>query len=110
MVEPTESESKAELDRFVDAMISIRNEILEIEESKADKNDNVLKNSPHIAAELISDGWSHPYSREKACFPVDWIRENKFWTSVGRVNNAYGDRNLVCSCPPMDAYEEEVVT
>lgn len=109
MVEPTESESKAELDRFIDAMISIRSEIREIEEGKADKEDNVLKNSPHTATELISDNWSHPYSREKACFPVKWIRDNKFWTSVGRVNNAYGDRNLVCTCPPMEEYEEPVL-
>lgn len=109
MVEPTESESKAELDRFVDAMISIREEIQEIEDGKADKDDNVLKNSPHVAVELISDNWSHPYSREKACFPLDWIRDNKFWTSVGRVNNAYGDRNLVCSCPPIQDYEEVTV-
>lgn len=109
MVEPTESESKAELDKFVDAMISIRAEIREIEEGKADKEDNVLKNSPHTATELISDNWSHPYSREKACFPLHWIRDNKFWTSVGRVNNAYGDRNLVCTCPPLEEYEETVV-
>lgn len=109
MVEPTESESKAELDRFIDAMISIRNEIKEVEESKVDKEDNVLKNAPHIAVELISDNWAHSYSREKACFPVVWIKENKFWPSVGRVNNAFGDRNLVCSCPPMEEYEEESV-
>jgi glycine dehydrogenase len=107
MVEPTESESKAELDRFIDAMISIREEIREVEEGKVDKDDNVLKNAPHIAVELISDSWSHSYSREKACFPVAWIKENKFWPSVGRVNNAYGDRNLVCSCPPMEDYEME---
>ena len=108
MVEPTESESKAELDRFIDAMISIRNEIKEIEDGKADKEDNVLKKAPHIAVELISDNWQHSYSHEKACFPVSWIKENKFWPTVGRVNNAYGDRNLVCSCPPMEAYENEV--
>jgi len=106
MVEPTESESKAELDRFVEAMISIREEIKEIEDGAADKVDNVLKNSPHIATDLISDNWSHPYSRETACFPLDWIRDNKFWTSVSRVNNAFGDRNLVCNCPPMEMYEE----
>lgn len=109
MVEPTESESKAELDRFIDAMISIREEIKEIENGIADREDNVLKNSPHIAVELISDNWNHSYTREKACFPVSWIKENKFWPSVGRVNNAYGDRNLVCSCPPMEEYEQEVV-
>lgn len=109
MVEPTESESKAELDRFVDAMISIRNEIREIEEGKSDKEDNVLKNSPHIAEDLISENWNHSYSREKAGFPLNWIKENKFWPAVGRVNNAYGDRNLVCTCPPLEEYEEEVV-
>lgn len=104
MVEPTESESKAELDRFVDAMISIRNEIREIEEGKSDKEDNVLKNSPHVAEDLISENWNHSYSREKAGFPLSWIKENKFWTSVGRVNNAYGDRNLVCTCPSIEEY------
>lgn len=109
MVEPTESESKVELDRFVDAMISIRNEIREIEEGKSDKEDNVLKNSPHIAEDLISENWNHSYSREKAGFPLNWIKENKFWTSVGRVNNAYGDRNLVCTCPPIEEYQEGVV-
>lgn len=108
MVEPTESESKIELDRFIDAMISIREEIREIEEERADKADNVLKNAPHIAQDLISDKWEHVYSREKACYPREWIRDNKFWVSVARVDNAYGDRNLVCTCPPMEEYNEEV--
>ena len=109
MVEPTESESKIELDRFCDAMISIRNEIKEIENGSADKEDNVLKNAPHTAFDVISDDWNHKYSRTKAAYPVEWIRDNKFWVSVGRVNNAYGDRNLVCSCLPVDQYEEETV-
>ena len=109
MVEPTESESKAELDRFIDALISIREEIAEIENGQADKTDNVLKNAPHVAGELISDNWAHVYSREKACFPREWIKENKFWVSVSRVDNAYGDRNLVCTCPPIEEYETEVI-
>jgi glycine dehydrogenase len=110
MVEPTESESKAELDRFCEAMISIREEIREIEEGKADKADNILKNAPHTAEVVVSDDWKYPYSRQRAAFPAEWTKENKFWPSVGRVDNAYGDRNLVCSCLPIEAYEEESVT
>ncbi|MBU2445635.1 MAG: aminomethyl-transferring glycine dehydrogenase [Bacteroidetes bacterium] len=106
MVEPTESESKYELDRFCDAMIMIREEINDIETGKADKIDNVLKNAPHTALEVISDNWNHSYSREKAAFPAEWTKKNKFWPYVGRVNNAYGDRNLVCSCEPISSYEE----
>ena len=106
MVEPTESESKAELDRFIEAMISIRNEIKEVEEGTADKEDNVLKKSPHTAPDLIGDNWNHSYSREKAAYPLEWIRDNKFWPSVRRVDNAYGDRNLVCTCPAIEEYEE----
>ncbi|GAB4131197.1 MAG: aminomethyl-transferring glycine dehydrogenase [Bacteroidia bacterium] len=106
MVEPTESEPKSELDRFCDAMISIRKEIAEIAEGAADVNDNVLKNAPHTAASVISGDWSHAYSREKAVYPLQWVAENKFWPSVGRVDNAYGDRNLVCSCLPIEAYME----
>ncbi|MBD2461066.1 aminomethyl-transferring glycine dehydrogenase [Oscillatoria sp. FACHB-1407] len=106
MVEPTESESRQELDRFCDAMIAIRNEIREIEEGKVDRQDNLLKNAPHTAANLMADEWDHPYSRHHAAYPTQWTRENKFWASVGRIDNAYGDRNLVCSCLPMDAYEE----
>lgn len=104
MVEPTESESKFELDRFCDAMISIKEEINEIEEGKADKANNVLKNSPHTQQMVISDDWKYSYSREKAAFPNNWVRKNKFWPSVARVNNAYGDRNLVCSCSPVSDY------
>ncbi|WP_317898973.1 aminomethyl-transferring glycine dehydrogenase [Aurantibacillus circumpalustris] len=110
MVEPTESESKAELDRFCEAMISIRNEIKEIEEGKFEKTDNVIKNAPHTCKSVVSDDWKKPYSRQKAAFPLNWVRDNKFWPSVGRVDNAYGDRNLVCSCAPIEAYMEEVET
>jgi len=105
MVEPTESEPKVELDRFCDAMIAIRAEIAEIESGAADKADNVLKMAPHTALELTANTWSHPYSREKAAYPVAGLRENKFWTSIGRVDNAFGDRNLVCTCPPIEMYE-----
>ena len=106
MIEPTESESKAELDRFCDAMIAIRTEIQELELGTADAEDNVLKNAPHTAAHVTSDEWTHPYSREQAAYPAGWSRATKFWPSVGRVDNAWGDRNLVCSCPPMEAYAE----
>jgi len=105
MVEPTESESKAELDRFVDALIAIRSEIQEVELGVADEEDNVLKNAPHTAALVTADDWSLPYGREKAAYPAPWLRDYKFWPSVRRVDDAYGDRNLVCSCPPMEAYE-----
>jgi len=98
MIEPTESESKDELDRYCDALISIRKEIEEIETGKADKINNVLKNSPHTVDMVSNDKWNFPYSREKAAYPVQWIREKKFWVPVGRVNNVYGDRNLVCKC------------
>lgn len=109
MVEPTESESKAELDRFCEAMIAIRKEIKEIEDGKFDKTNNVIKNAPHTSKLVVSDSWSKPYSREKAAYPLKWVRDNKFWPSVGRVDNAYGDRNLVCSCAPIEAYVEESV-
>ena len=104
MVEPTESEPKGELDRLCDALIGIREEIRAIEEGRADKNDNVLRNAPHTIAVLAADGWSHPYGREQAAFPTTWLREFKFWPAVGRIDNAYGDRNLVCTCPPMSDY------
>ncbi|WNN91903.1 aminomethyl-transferring glycine dehydrogenase [Gloeocapsopsis dulcis] len=106
MVEPTESESKAELDRFCEAMIQIRQEIAEIEAGKVDMHDNVLKNAPHTADALITSDWQHPYSREQAAYPTLHTREHKFWTTVGRIDNAYGDRNFVCSCLPMEAYSE----
>ncbi len=104
MIEPTESESKAELDRFCEAMIKIRGEIEEIAAGKADRTDNVLKNAPHTALQIASETWAHPYSREKAVFPTTWTKENKFWPAVGRINNVLGDRNLVCACPPPEAY------
>jgi len=108
MIEPTESESKAELDRFCDALILIREEIREIELGIADRNDNPLKHAPHPLARVISDSWDHAYGREKAAFPAPWTRTHKFWPSVGRVESAYGDRNLVCSCVPTEAYAEAI--
>jgi glycine dehydrogenase len=107
MIEPTESEPKEELDRFCDALVRIREEIREIETGKADRTQNVLKNAPHTAAAVIADDWKMPYAREKAAFPAPWSRARKFWPSVGRVNNPYGDRNLVCTCPPIEAYEKK---
>ena len=104
MIEPTESESREELDRFCDAMLAIREEIREIETGAADASDNVLKNAPHSASHLLSDDWPHPYSRDKAAVPLEWVRQRKFWVPVGRVDNAYGDRNLVCTCAPVAAY------
>ncbi|HEX2717450.1 MAG TPA: aminomethyl-transferring glycine dehydrogenase [Gemmatimonadaceae bacterium] len=108
MIEPTESEPKAELDRFCDAMISIREEIADIAGGVLDRQDNPLKNSPHTLDQVMSDSWSRGYSRERAAFPLPWLRESKFWPSVARVESAYGDRNLVCSCVPTDAYAEAV--
>jgi glycine dehydrogenase len=105
MIEPTESEPLAEVDRFCDAMIAIRQEIAEIEAGDADQDNNVLRHAPHTADLLIAD-WDRPYSRERAFFPLPGAREDKFWPPVGRVDNVYGDRNLVCLCPPMDAYME----
>jgi glycine dehydrogenase len=105
MIEPTESEPKAELDRFCDALISIREEIRAIEAGRADKADNVLKMAPHTAEEVAADAWSHAYGREQAAFPLPWVRAHKFWPSVGRLNNAYGDKNLFCACPPIEEYE-----
>ena len=107
MVEPTESESKAELDRFVDAMVGIRREIDAIARGESDAADNVLKMAPHTAREVCSDSWSHPYGREQAAYPQGSPSEWKYWTAVARVDSAFGDRNLVCTCPPMEAYEME---
>ena len=104
MIEPTESESKAELDKFCDAMISIYGEIQQVIDGAADKDDNVLKNAPHTAQMVISDDWSHPYSREQAAYPLASLRSHKFWPAVGRIDNVHGDRNLVCSCVGMEAY------
>ncbi len=106
MIEPTESEPKEELDRFCDAMISIREEIREIETGKADRQDNVLKNAPHPMSRVTSNTWTHRYTRERGAFPSEWTRDFKFWPAVARVESAYGDRNLVCSCPPTDSYVE----
>ncbi|MFC0263031.1 aminomethyl-transferring glycine dehydrogenase [Fontibacter flavus] len=106
MVEPTESETLAELDRFCDAMIAIRSEIQEIYDGKADKEDNVLKNAPHTAGLALADTWNFPYSREKAVYPLPYVKGNKFWPTVRRIDSAYGDRNLVCSCIPVEEYAE----
>lgn len=108
MIEPTESESKPEIDRFCDAMLAIRNEIREIESGQANRAENVLKHAPHTAAVVMADDWNRPYSREKAAFPLSYVKARKFWPSVSRIDSAYGDRNLVCSCVPTDAYAEEV--
>jgi glycine dehydrogenase len=104
MMEPTESESKAELDRFIGAMTDIHKDIMEIAEGKVKAEESVLRNSPHTAEVLVSNGWNRSYSREKAAFPLPWVMDNKFWPSVSRINDAYGDRNLVCSCDPIEAY------
>ena len=104
MIEPTESESKVEIDRFCEAMISIRKEIAEIEDGQADRSDNVIKNAPHTAAQVTQTEWVHGYSREKAAFPAPWVRERKYWPPVARINEVRGDRNLICACPPIDSY------
>ncbi|HZK64505.1 MAG TPA: aminomethyl-transferring glycine dehydrogenase [Puia sp.] len=106
MIEPTESEDKSELDRFCDAMISIHQEIRDISLGILDKTDNPLKNAPHTQSDICADNWNHAYGREKAAFPLAYTITNKFWPSVGRVNNTYGDRNLICTCEPVSAYEE----
>ncbi|KJS04853.1 MAG: glycine dehydrogenase [Flavobacteriales bacterium BRH_c54] len=106
MVEPTESESKEELDRFAETMIAIKEEVNDIIEGKADKTNNVLKNAPHTSKVLLADNWDKPYSRQQAAFPLKWVEDAKYWTTVGRVDDAYGDRNLVCSCNPIEDYAE----
>ena len=105
MVEPTESESLEEIDRFCDAMIAIRQEIMEVMNGEYPKDDNMLVNAPHTAKEVTADEWKHSYSRQQAAFPAPWVDGNKFWPSVKRVDNAYGDRNLVCTCPDVASYE-----
>ncbi|WP_454745767.1 aminomethyl-transferring glycine dehydrogenase [Ciceribacter selenitireducens] len=105
MIEPTESETKAEIDRFCDAMLAIREEARDIEEGRMDKTDNPLKNAPHTVEDLVGE-WTRPYTREQACFPPGAFRVDKYWSSVNRVDNVYGDRNLVCTCPPMSEYAE----
>jgi glycine dehydrogenase len=104
MVEPTESEPKEELDRFCDALIAIRQELREIAEGKVAAKDSVLKHAPHTAGAVCADEWPHPYSRTQAAFPLPFVRANKFWPSVGRIDNPYGDRNLFCVCPPVEEY------
>jgi glycine dehydrogenase len=104
MIEPTESESKEELDRFCDAMIQIREEIAAIERGESPREDNPLKGAPHTAEAVGADEWTHAYSRSQAAYPLPWVRHRKFWPAVGRVDNPYGDRNLVCSCEPLSAY------
>jgi glycine dehydrogenase len=104
MVEPTESEDLAELDRFCDAMMQIRREIDDVVSGRADRTDNLLTQAPHTAAAVSATAWTHPYSREEAAYPLPFVRAHKFWPSVGRVDNPFGDRNLVCTCPPVEAY------
>jgi glycine dehydrogenase len=108
MIEPTESEPKEELDRFVAALVEIRQEIREIEEGRSDKENNVLKNAPHTAAVITADSWTRPYTRQQAAYPLPFVRESKFWPAVSRIDNAYGDRNLVCSCLPLEAYSADI--
>jgi len=107
MVEPTESEPLEELDRFCEAMIAIGAEIQAVIDGRADRKDNVLKNAPHTAQDVSADVWTHPYSREQAAYPVIALRHRKFWPPVSRIDNPYGDRNLMCACPPMEAYAEQ---
>ena len=106
MIEPTESESKEELDRFIEAMVSIKAEITAIETGSADKVDNTLKNAPHTMRDILSENWNHAYSREQAVYPVSYLKDRKFWPSVARINNTQGDRNLICTCPPIESYME----
>src|SRR5699024_1586019 len=105
MIEPTESESKLELDRFCDALIAIK---AEVDKASKDEPNNVLRNAPHTMEMLTADEWDYPYTRKKAAFPLDYVRENKFWPAVRRVDDAYGDRNLMCTCPPIEEYEKEL--
>jgi glycine dehydrogenase len=104
MVEPTESEPLSELDRLCDALIAIRQEIREIEQGTLSREDNMLKNAPHTAAMIAADGWEHAYGRERAAFPMPGLRANKFWPASARVDNPYGDRHLVCTCPPVESF------
>jgi glycine dehydrogenase len=106
MIEPTESEDKDELDRFCDALLQIREEIRQVENGSADKADNVLKNAPHTQAVITADTWAHTYTRQQAAFPLEYVKHQKFWPSVSRVNNTYGDRNLICTCEPVSSYAD----
>ena len=105
MIEPTESESKQELDRFIEALKAIYEEIQSIIEGKLDKEDNPLKHAPHTSETVTSDDWQHAYTRQQAAFPLSWLKENKYWPPVGRVDDAYGDRNLMCTCDPVESYK-----
>ena len=107
MIEPTESENLEEIDKFCNALIKIKKEINLVESLKFDKMDNPLKNAPHTYVELASSEWKHAYSREEAAFPTEYVKNNKYWAPVARVDNVFGDRNLVCSCPSMDEYKDE---
>jgi glycine dehydrogenase len=109
MIEPTESESKEELDRFAESLLKIRDEIAKIESGEYSRDNNVLKNAPHTAAMVVSDSWDKPYSREEAAYPLARLKTNKFWTPVRRVDNAFGDRNLICDCRPLSTYEQDLV-
>jgi glycine dehydrogenase len=106
MIEPTESESKEEIDRFCEALISIKDEILKIADGKYNKNDNPLKNAPHTAKHIASDDWPHTYSRKEAAYPANHLKNHKYWPPVGRIDNAFGDRNLICTCPPITEYSD----
>ena len=111
MIEPTESEDKGELDRFITAMLAIRKEIQAVVDGTVSSETNVLSNAPHTQEELTADEWTYPYSRSEAAYPVPYLRkQGKFWATVARVDNAFGDRNLICTCPPISAYEEETTT
>ena len=105
MIEPTESESKSELDRFCDSMIQIRSEVQRIENGELPKDNNMLIHAPHTADDMIDEDWERPYSRKEAYYPLGWIRQDKYWPPVNRVDNAFGDKNLMCSCPPLSSYE-----
>ena len=107
MVEPTESETQSELDRFCDAMLSIHREILEIEAGTSDRTDNPLKHAPHTAMAVTADDWPHAYSRQIAAFPAPWLHLHKYWPPIGRVDNVYGDKNLVCTCDSVDSYASD---
>ena len=107
MIEPTESENLEEIDRFCNAFIKIKEEIDKVDTGSFDKNDNPLKNAPHTYLELSSNDWKHLYSREEAAFPIGYLKDNKYWPPIARVDNVYGDRNLVCSCPSIDEYKDE---
>jgi glycine dehydrogenase len=109
MIEPTESEDLAELDRFCEAMLAIRDEIQAVIDGRADRTDNVLKHAPHPAHVVMADDWTRPYTRTQAAYPLPYLRTRKLWPAVGRIDNPYGDRNLMCACPPMEAFAEDPV-